>query len=85
MIGKLRTSSHNLQVEMGRRTGTSRERRLCTCGLNVEDEKHFLTECLLYDDIRRKYDIRGLSVSNILNNETYTDYIHELYEKRKMF
>ena len=24
---------------MGRRTGTSRERRLCICGLNVEDEK----------------------------------------------
>ena len=42
MIAKLRTSSHNLMVEMGRRTGTVRERRLCICGGNVEDENHFL-------------------------------------------
>ena len=50
-MGKLRTSSHSLQVEMGRRTGTSRERRLCKCGVDIEDEKHFLSECLLSDDI----------------------------------
>ena len=29
MVGKLRTSSHNLHIEMGRRTGKGRERRVC--------------------------------------------------------
>ena len=45
MIAKLRTVSHNLQVDMGRRTGTPRNERKCRCG-DVEDEEHFMLKCL---------------------------------------
>ena len=82
MIAKLRTSSHNLQVEMGRRTATPRENRLCRCGSKVEDEDHFLTECELYGDIRGRYDIVGMEISQILGDAKFAAYIKELYEER---
>ena len=81
MLAKLRTSSHNLQVEMGRRTGTLRENRLCRCG-EVEDERHFLTECQLYTLVRQKHNITESDASVVLGDGQYVDYIHELYEER---
>ena len=85
MVAKLRTSSHNLRIEMGRRTGTIRELRLCYCGNDIENENHFLLECNLYYEIRRKYNIRNTSVSEVLNNEKLVKYIYELFEKRKEY
>ena len=83
MIGRLRTSSHNLKVEMGRRSRTPREQRLCVCGNGVEDEEHFLVDCLLYDDIRRKHGVKNMTVSELLGSEKYVDYVYDLYERRK--
>ena len=84
MIGRLRTSSHNLHVEMGRRNGTAREKRLCACRNAVEDEEHFLTKCLMYSDIRQKHDVYNVNVDTILNDEKYIEYIIDLYERRKL-
>ena len=83
MIGRLRTSSHNLKLEMGRRSRTPREQRLCVCGNGVEDEEHFLVKCLLYDDIRRKHGVQKMIVSELLGCEKYVDYVYDLYERRK--
>jgi hypothetical protein len=83
MIGKLRTSSHNLQVEMGRRTRKAREERICLCGRSVEDERHFLTECGLYDEIRRKYFVVDVDVATVLNDVDLVGYVLELFERRK--
>ena len=83
MIAKLRTSSHNLLVEMGRRTGTARERRICICGNNVEDEKHFIVDCNIYDDIRRKHGIRNKTVADILNDAKNIQYLLDIYQRRK--
>jgi hypothetical protein len=46
-ISKLRTSSHNLEIEAGRWNNTPRGDRICKkCILNeIEDEKHFLFKC----------------------------------------
>ena len=82
MIAKLRTSSHNLQVEMGRRTATPRENRLCHCGAEVENERHFLLECQRYAEIRQKHRIPVIDVSKVLGDGQYSNYIEELYEKR---
>ena len=82
MIGKLRTSSHCLHVETGRRLGVSRERRLCHCGLEVEDETHFLLNCNSYIDIRRNHGIRNVTLVDILSSERFLGYIEELMERR---
>ena len=60
MIAKLQTSSHNLQIEMGRRTSTAKDSRKCLCGDDVEDEYHFLLQCRMYTVIRQKHSISAL-------------------------
>ena len=82
MIAKLRTSAHNLQIEMGRRTATPRENRLCRCGEKVEDEGHFLTECRLYTHVRQKHKITTKDAAVVLGDGQYATYIQELYEER---
>ena len=82
MVAKLRTSAHNLQIEMGRRTATPKESRKCHCG-DVEDEKHFLTQCQVYEHIRRKHHVATISTPTLLGDGKYVHYINELYEERK--
>ena len=57
-LSKLRVSSHRLIVESGRwmkPQATPFENRKCKiCGV-LEDEYHFVLECLLYVDIRKIY------------------------------
>ena len=59
-LARFRTTSHNLEVEMGRHTNISYEDRLCQlCGRSnifaVEDEFHVVFDCEAYNDIRRVY------------------------------
>ena len=84
MMAKLRTSSHNLKIEMGRRTKTARNERLCHCG-EVEDEEHFVLKCVRYSELRSEYAIKNnnKSTADILNNSSNVNYIKELYKRRK--
>ena len=54
---KFRCCNHNLEIELGRRTGTPRELRTCKkCTMSViGDEFHFVMECPKYDELRKKY------------------------------
>ena len=56
---RLRTSSHQLQIENCRweRTKPPRSDRVCPFCQNgtIEDEYHFCLVCPTYDDIQRKY------------------------------
>ena len=56
-ICKYRISAHNLCGETGRYFNVDRSERLCTnCNTrSIEDEYHFILECLKYKDIRKKY------------------------------
>ena len=59
-LAKLRTSTHSLEIEMGRRRNIPSENRLCRqCNLGkVEDELHLVVECPLYEDERKAlYDV----------------------------
>ena len=49
-IAKIRTSSHNLEIETGRWHNIQRESRICkNCALDaVEDEMHFLFNCRMH-------------------------------------
>ena len=51
-------SSHRLKVETGRwqqPIAIAFNERKCTLCLKLEDEFHFLLECPLYKDLRKKY------------------------------
>ena len=49
---KLRISAHDLMIERGRYTNIKRQDRLCTYCKEIEDEKHFLDKCVLYNELR---------------------------------
>ena len=69
---RLRLSSHNLNIETGRHTGTDRADRLCTlCKQDIETETHMLITCPMYKDLR----LTHLSdFSYILTNNTMSDH-----------
>lgn len=53
---KLRISNHNLEIEKGRYKNIPANQRLCKyCQLNrIEDEMHFICDCVLYKEEREK-------------------------------
>ena len=55
-ISKIRTSSHRLEIETGRWSNIPRNQRYCkNCILQkVEDERHFLFECHIYQQERKE-------------------------------
>ena len=56
-LSKLRLSSHRLEIEVGRWARPNRtplDQRKCRVCDKVEDEFHFLLECGLYSQIRKK-------------------------------
>ena len=59
-LARFRISSHNLEVEIGRQSNISLEKRLCKhCAVNhveaIEDEYHVVVECNAYDHLRQMY------------------------------
>ena len=51
-------SSHRLEIEVGRWARPNRiplDQRNCRACNKLEDEFHFLLECRLYNEIRKKY------------------------------
>jgi len=54
---RFRTSSHMLEIEMGRFASVARDCRICKlCSLNqIESEYHFLLRCPMYRCLRTKY------------------------------
>jgi len=59
-FSQFRISSHHLEIALGKYNNISRNERkwkLCNCNM-VESEYHFLLYCRMYNDLRRKYNIR---------------------------
>ena len=55
-LSRLRLSSHRLEIETGRwarPNSTPIENRLCTSCQKLEDEYHFVLECVRYNELRR--------------------------------
>ena len=55
---KLRVASHRLEIEVGRWARPNRvpiDERKCRLCNKLEDEFHFLFECILYSDLRKQY------------------------------
>ena len=55
-IAKIRLSSHNLSIETGRYSNTSKASRCCfSCADCVGDNYHFILVCPVYANFRRKF------------------------------
>jgi len=63
-LARFRLGSYHLAIETGRWRNISRPERICICcSLGcVEDERHFLLQCLLYTHVRKKYEVLFPSV-----------------------
>jgi hypothetical protein len=57
ILAQMRTGSNFLQIELGRRSKTPQNERMCTCcnTNEVEDEHHFVFKCEAFKDIRTRY------------------------------
>ena len=56
VIGQLRTSSHQLQIEVRRYTRLPLEERICQlCHQGVESEEHYVCHCSVFYEIRGRY------------------------------
>jgi hypothetical protein len=73
-LTRFRTSTHQLQIEVGRYTApkTPIIERICrNCSSNsIEDEQHFLLFCQKYNELRNKLIIPCLN-KNISNTNNY--------------
>ena len=55
LLARIRSGTNSLRIETGRHNHTPLERRICyMCGVEVEDELHFLMRCVAYEDIRKE-------------------------------
>ena len=82
LTAKLRLVSHDLMIEVGRRTNILIENRRCLCG-EIETEEHFLLYCIYYSNIRNNHSIIIQSIETILSNKQYSNYITEITTYRK--
>ena len=57
-LTNLRVSSHSLAIERGRHLGTAIQEILCTVCNVIEDEKHFLFECCINEELRFIFNSR---------------------------
>ena len=69
-LTKLRVSSHSLAIERGRHLGTAIQERLSTVCNVIEDEKHFLFECCINEELRFIFNSR---VSQLYPQYRYLD------------
>ena len=82
LTAKLRLVSHDLMIEVGRRTNILIENRRCLCG-EIETEEHILLYCIYYANIRNNHSIIIQSIETILSNKQYSNYITEITTYRK--
>ena len=67
VVSKIRCSSHALEIEKGRHTGSPREDRICRNCQNgtIENEEHFLINCLTYQPLRDHFRLHFSNISQM--------------------
>ena len=74
-----------LHIEMGRYEGLPEAKRTCIfCKDHIEDEKHALCDCHLYNEIRLELFPYVLNVNNHFNSLTKLDKLVFLFSSPKM-
>jgi Reverse transcriptase (RNA-dependent DNA polymerase) len=91
IMTRLRGGTNELRIETGRYPNTNRDRRLeiserrcllCMSG-DVENEEHFVMECVMYDDLRKKmFDVVK---KEMLKNEEIEDVLKTEVGRKRVF
>ena len=89
-IAKIRMSDHHLEIEKGRHFDMPREDRICKmCPMKqIEDEKHFLTECTFYYRYKPRYELEYTNVIELMTNsdqKTLGEYLKLAMDQRQLF
>ena len=81
MVTRLRTSSHKLNIEVGRHRNIPVNERKCQqCDLNqVEDEHHFIFKCSKYENYRREFMTQCQMVTNNFNLLTDEEKLYYIF------
>ena len=69
-LSRLRTSTHNLEIERGRYINLPRNERKCTTCDKVEDELHFLNDCKKLESLRNQFLIKIKNKDNVSDNKS---------------
>ena len=89
-IAKIRMSDHHLEIEKGRHFDMPREDRICKmCPMKqIEDEKHFLTECTFYYRYKPRYELEYTNDIELMTNsdqKTLGEYLKLAMDQRQLF
>jgi len=92
IMTRLRGGTNELRIETGRYPNTNRDRRLepherrcllCMSG-EIEDEKHFVLQCVLYEDLRKKmFDV--VKTERLKKNEEIEDILGSEVGRQRIF
>ncbi|MCO5608681.1 hypothetical protein L7F22_062895 [Adiantum nelumboides] len=70
VIGQLRVSSHQLEIERGRARGLPRDERICPiCHTEVESEEHFMVRCPAYSALRVQFGMEDTLQQRIARSD----------------
>ena len=83
VMTRLRGGTNELRIEIGRYPITNRDRKLeiherrCLLGMSGEDKKHFVLDCFVYEDLRKKmFDVvktvmlKREEIEDVMKSET---------------
>ena len=92
IMTRLRGGTNGLRIETGRYPNTNRDRRLepherrCLLCMSdeIEDEKHFVLQCVLYEDLRKKmFDV--VKTERLKKNEEIEDILGSEVGRQRIF
>ena len=94
-VAKLRTCNHSLRIETGRHDKTPQPERYCKWCYQkhgyktIEDEKHFICVCSLYDNIRKTYLVTNVIFEQVMNQDVSVKnlsiYVYNAFRLRHQF
>ena len=72
LITRYRSGSHELKIQKGRLSNTSRDSRLCSCENEIQTLHHVIFICPLTENIRAFHEIEETSLEEFFGNGDFS-------------
>ena len=81
-VTRIRLSSHNLAVETGRWARIDRDRRLCSCGEEIQTESHVICGCMYTEHLRNNSNLDFTDLPNFFSGDPrdVCAYVHKVVD-----